>query len=236
MTTVSQLVFPSDPRFYRHRGHRYITTRQLEPAVSDLEKAASLVEGREDEIEPDGLPNARNIPTSTTNSNIWYHLGLARYLQGDFGRALEAYRKCLAFSKNPDGLVSTGHWLYMTLRRLGRTAEAERFLATVPGNLDVIENQDYEKLIRMYQGKVPAAALLGEAEKSGSAVSFATVAYGVGNWDFYNGREPQAADLFQRILANGDWAAFGDIAAEADLARISRRQSEKDSGRSTARR
>jgi tetratricopeptide (TPR) repeat protein len=226
--------FPSDPRFLRHRGHRYITTRRLEDAVTDLEKAAALVAGKPDETEPDGLPNARNIPTSTTNSNIWYHLGLARYLQGDFERALAAYRECLAFSKNPDGLVSTSHWLYMTLRRLGRAAEAERVLEAIPERLDVIENQDYERLLRMYQGRVSPASLLEEAGKSGSAVSFATVGYGVGNWDLTNGRTSEAVSLYRRILAGGDWAAFGDIAAEADLARL--RQSGKDSGRSTARR
>jgi tetratricopeptide (TPR) repeat protein len=211
--------FPSDARFYRHRGHRYITTRRLDDAVADLEKAASLVEGRPDEVEPDGLPNVRNIPTSTTQSNIWYHLGLARYLQGDFARALPAYRRCLDVSKNPDGLVSTGHWLYMTLRRLGRAEEAARLLESIPEELDVIENQDYERLLRMYRGGIAPAALLDGAEKDGSAVAFATVGYGVGNWDFYNGRTAEAASLFRRIVARGDWAAFGDIAAEADLAR-----------------
>ena len=39
-------------------------------------------------IEPDGQPNARNIPTSTLNSNIYYHLGLAQYLKGEFEAAL----------------------------------------------------------------------------------------------------------------------------------------------------
>ncbi len=228
--------FPSDPRFYRHRGHRYITTRRLEDAVADLEKAAALVEGKPDEVEPDGLPNARNIPTSTTSSNIWYHLGLARYLQGDFERALDAYRKCLSYSRNPDSLVSTGHWLYMTLRRLGRTEEAARFVASIGEGLDVIENQEYERLIRMYQGKVSAAALLEEASRASSPVSFATVGYGVGNWDLYSGRAPEAVELYRRIVESGDWAAFGEIAAEADLARLSPPQSGNDSGRSTARR
>jgi tetratricopeptide (TPR) repeat protein len=94
--------FPSDPRLYRHRGHRFITTRRFDAAISDLETAARLVADRPDEVEPDGLPNARNIPTSTLNSNIWYHLGLARYLRGDFDGALAAYRECAKFSTNPD--------------------------------------------------------------------------------------------------------------------------------------
>ena len=116
--------FRDDPRFLRHRGHRLITLRCFDLAISDLKRAAKLTKGKPDEIEPDGLPNARNIPTSTLQSNIWYHLGLAHYLKGDFKAALNAYREAMKVSKNPDMLVATTHWLYMTLRRLGRTKEA----------------------------------------------------------------------------------------------------------------
>ena len=63
---------------YRHRGHRYVSIREFDRAIADLEYAATLIEGTEDEIEPDGMPNAMNIPVSSLHSNIWYHLGLAR--------------------------------------------------------------------------------------------------------------------------------------------------------------
>jgi tetratricopeptide (TPR) repeat protein len=62
--------FPKDARFLRHRGHRYITLRCFDDAIRDFEAAAKLVKGQPDEIEPDGLPNAMNIPTSTLQSNI----------------------------------------------------------------------------------------------------------------------------------------------------------------------
>ena len=68
--------FPEDARMYRHRGHRYISLRKLDLAIADLEKAAELIDGKEDRVEPDGIPNARGIPVSTTNRNIWYHLWL----------------------------------------------------------------------------------------------------------------------------------------------------------------
>src|SRR5262245_45657802 len=54
--------FPTDARLYRHRGHRFITLRCFNDAIADLGKASKLIKGRPDEIEPDGLPNARNIP------------------------------------------------------------------------------------------------------------------------------------------------------------------------------
>src|SRR5688572_5982618 len=151
--------FPRDARLYRHRGHRYITLRCFDAAIADFEKAAKLIKGKPDEIEPDGLPNARNIPTSTLQSNIWYHLGLAHYLKGDFQRALSAYREAEKVSKNADMLVATTHWLYMTLRRLGREKEANRTLLTIKDDLDVIENADYYKMIGVYKGRLKAAAV-----------------------------------------------------------------------------
>src|SRR5688500_12103336 len=96
--------FPRDARFYRHRGHRYITLRRFDLAIDDLKKAAALTKGKPDEVEPDGQPNARNIPTGTLQFNIWYHLGLAQYLTGQNKDALNSYRECLKVSKNPDAL------------------------------------------------------------------------------------------------------------------------------------
>ncbi|MBL8987560.1 MAG: hypothetical protein JNJ80_14910, partial [Gemmatimonadetes bacterium] len=61
---------PNDARMYRHRGHRYLTIRRLDAAVRDLERADQLTRSSPDQVEPDGLPNARGIPTSTLKSNI----------------------------------------------------------------------------------------------------------------------------------------------------------------------
>lgn len=209
---------PHDARFLRHRGHRFLTLRRLELAEADLERAGELVRGRPDEVEPDGLPNARGIPTSTLQSNVWYHLGLARYLQGDFAGALDAYRECLAVSGNPDMLVATSHWLYMTLRRLGRPEEAGRVLEPIDADLDVIENRSYHRLLLLYRGELAAGELLAEAEETGS-LDLATVGYGVANWHLSHGRDGEARALFERIVEAGQWPAFGHLAAEAELAR-----------------
>ena len=77
-------LFPDESRLYRHRGHRYITIRKFDLAIEDFEKAVKLIENTPNQIEPDGMPNAKNIPESTLHGNIWYHLGLAYYLKHDF--------------------------------------------------------------------------------------------------------------------------------------------------------
>lgn len=209
---------PDDPRMYRHRGHRYITVRQFDDAIADLERAAQLVAGTDDEVEPDGMPNARNIPTSTLHSNIWYHLGLAYYLKGDFEHALRAYRECMTVSGNPDMLVATSHWLYMTLRRLGREDEAAAVLDPIDAEMDIIENDTYHVLLLMYKGELDAETLLAEAQAA-DGIENATLGYGIGNWHFYNGRLEQAEGVFRSVLQGPQWAAFGYIAAEADVQR-----------------
>ncbi len=211
--------FPDDARFLRHRGHRLITTRQFEKAENDLARASALVQGKPDVVEPDGQPNARNLPRSTLQFNIWYHLGLARYLRGDFEPALRAYRECLKVSTNDDARVATSHWLYMTLRRLGRNAEATSVLDAIGPKLDVVENASYQRLLAMYKGQLAPEALL---EQSAAGLDWTTVAYGVGNWHYYNHRQSDAEAVWRTILHGPHWAAFGSIAAEADLHRLQR--------------
>jgi tetratricopeptide (TPR) repeat protein len=210
---------PRDARLYRHRGHRYITVRCFGAAVADLERAARLVRRRPDEVEPDGLPNARGIPTSTLNSNVFYHLGLAHYLRGDFPAALAAYRECMKFSKNPDMLAATAHWLYMTLRRMGREAEAREVLDLVRDDAELIENDDYQRLIMMYKGKKTPDALLGDASKNPDSVSYASTAYGVANWYLYTGQTARAGRVLMEIMDSSQRTSFGFIAAEAELRR-----------------
>jgi len=213
--------FPDDARFYRHRGHRYLSLRRLDPAVQDLERAARIIAGQPDEVEPDGLPNARNTPTSTLQSNIWYHLGLAYYLRGDFENALRAYRQCLGVSKNPDMLVATSNWLYLTLRRLGRTADAARVLAPINNDLDIIENRSYQRLLLMYKGELPQDSVLRLSPSGEPSLDDVTTAYGVGTWHLVNGRQAEADRIFRAVVgARSQWAAFGYLAAEAELARM----------------
>ena len=209
---------PEEPHLYRHRGHRYITLRQFDKAVADLTRAAELVEGRPDVVEPDGAPNAQNIPRSTLQSNIWYHLALAHYLLGDFEKSLEAWRECMKVSKNDDMIVATSDWLYMTLRRLGREDEATTVLEPIHADMEILENFSYHRRLLMYKGELLPEALLNVADAT--SLDVATQGYGVGNWYFYNGQTDQAEAIFGRILEGDYWAAFGYIAAEAEMARL----------------
>jgi tetratricopeptide (TPR) repeat protein len=214
--------YPDNPWLYRHRGHRYISVRELDRAAADLERATVLTQGKPDEVEPDGQPNARNMPIGTLQSNIAYHLALAYYLKGDYERALPVYRRELTDARNDDRRVSTAHWLYMSLRRLGRDREAAEVLVPIRRAMNVIENETYHRLLLLYKGELPVDSVLSVGPTGEMSVTDATGAYGVGNWHLYNGRRADAERVFRRILAGGQWGAFGYIAAEMEIARMRR--------------
>jgi tetratricopeptide (TPR) repeat protein len=206
---------PSDARLYRHRGHRYITTRQFARAQADLERAAALVQGQPDQVEPDGQPNAAGVPRTTLHFNIWYHLGLAYYLQGHYAQALEAYARCLEVSHNDDAVVATSDWLWMTLMRLQRPAEAARVLARITPRMDILENASYHRRLLMYKGELRPDDLLDTANADDTTI--ATQGYGVANYYVVSGQPQKARAIYERIVAGAGWNAFGYIAAEADL-------------------
>ena len=210
--------YPNDPRFYRHRGHRHITVRQFDKAVADFEKAVSLIKGKPDEIEPDGAPNPTGVPRSTLQFNIWYHLGLAYYLQGNYQKAYDAYVECMNVSKNDDSIVATADWTWMTLMRLGRKAEAAKVLERITPKMDILENASYHRRLLMYKGIEKPEALLDTAKADDTTI--ATQGYGVGNWYLYGGQPQKAREIFDKVVAGSGWAAFGFIAAEAELARM----------------
>jgi len=211
--------FPGSYRLYRHRGHRYITTRKFKKAIADLKKAAQLVHGQPLEIEADGIPNPANIPVSNTQFNIWYHLGLAYYLSGDFEQAVSAYRECLQWCKNDDSRVATVDWLYMTYRRMNNTKAAQALLIQIKEDMNLLENHSYHNRLLMYKGlKTPASLLNPKGDsQSDPGLTFATQGYGVGNWYYYNGQKEKAGEIFAKVLKSKSRAAFGYIAAEVDL-------------------
>ena len=211
--------YPNDAWMYRHRGHRYLTVREFDNAIRDLERASQLVEGKPDVVEPDGQPNAANQPIGSLHSNINYHLALAYYLKGDYEKALPVYRRELATATNDDRRVSIGHWLYMSLRRLGRDAEAAQSVTQFTPNMRVVENGTYHQLVLMYRGLVSSDSVLKLGPTGEMSVTDATAAYGLANWHWYNGRRAEAERTWRRILTGGQWGAFGYIAAEVELAR-----------------
>ena len=221
--------FPEDARMYRHRGHRYISIREFDKAIADLEKAAEIIRGTDDEIEPDGMPNALNIPVSTLHGNIWYHLGLAYYLIRDYPNAYRAYLNCRQSGTNHDNLVSSTHWLYMIQRRLGNPKTADSLLAPITPDLTVIENSSYHNLCLFYKGLMEEKDLVPEGDPTAASDA---IAYGLANWYLVsqdNVDNKKGVAWLKDIVEGENWSSFGYIAAESDLILTLRKRPDSNS-------
>ena len=209
--TIGIETHPNDARFYRHRGHRYISTRQYDNAISDFEKAVKLIDQKADQVEPDGLPNAKNIPLSTLHGNIWYHLGLAYYLKNDMDNALKAFSNRAVAHKYDDNIVSSGHWLYMIYRKLNKIEESVNVLSEVDQDMDIIENMSYHQTCLFYKG------VLQESEMVIDEVAL----YSLANWYVYEKKDTlKAKQYYQELLSTGNPYSFAYIAGESDWVRL----------------
>ena len=203
--------YPDDARFYRHRGHRYISTRQYDKAIKDFRKAIGLIDEKVDQIEPDGLPNKKNIPLTTLNGNIWYHIGLAYYLTNDMNNALKAFSNRSVSHKYDDNIVSSAHWLYMINRRLGDIEGADRIIDKVNSEMDIIENMSYHQSCLFYKGEL----------KESQIVIDDVALYSLANWYMYQKNDTiNAKKYYQKLLKNGNPYSFAFIAGESDWIRF----------------
>jgi len=202
---------PNDARFYRHRGHRYISTRQYDKAIQDFQKAIKLIDGNVDQIEPDGLPNKKNIPLTTLHGNIWYHIGLAYYLKNDMKNALKAYSNRSVSQKYDDNIVSSAHWLYMINRRLGNIEKADSIINKVNNKMNIIENMSYYQSCLFYKGKI----------KESDIIIDDVALYSLANWYMYEKNDRlNAKKYYQKLLDKGNPYSFAYIAGESDWIKI----------------
>ena len=203
--------FPYDARFYRHRGHRYISTRQYDNAINDFKRALELVDGKEDQIEPDGLPNSKNIPLSTLHGNIWYHLGLAYYLKNDMNNAAKSFSDRSVTHKFDDNIVSSAHWLYMIYRRQNKIEQSNSIVENISKDMDIIENMSYHQTSLFHKG------LIKESEINIDEVAL----YSIANWYIYEKNDTlKAKDYYKELLEAGNPFSFAYIAAESDWKRL----------------
>ena len=193
---------PDAPRLFVDRGHRYINVRLLGEALNDLQTAEMLEHAK---------------PDASEEQQIHYLTGLANYLSGDFEKALAAYRRSLALAKTPDRLVATTDWTWMTLRRLGRTKDAEQVLEPISIDTNVSDSVAHHQLLLMYEGEIAPEELMRQSANTTEGV---TILYGIGNWYYVNGQTEKAVPVWKKILDGNQSFNFGYVAAEAEMARL----------------
>ena len=188
-------IAPNDPVLYRWRGHRYLSVRDHDRAMADLARGGRL---------------------DSTSYGIDYHLGVLRYLRGDFVGAASAFARAQPRAPDAGELAGSTDWLWMALQRAGRGAEAQAMLARRPDSLAT--TVAYAQRLRLYRGEIGPEQVLTPADTTDVAV--ATLSYGVGNWFLVRGDTTAARRWFRRSIASGGWPAFGFMASEAELRRL----------------
>jgi len=187
---------PNNALLLRWRGHRYLSVREFDRASADLTRGAAI----------DG-----------TIYGIWYHLGVIQYLRGDFAAAAGSFAKAQPIAPDAGELAGSTDWLWMSLSRAGRGADAKAMLDRRPDNKPV--DNAYTRRLRLYRGEIGPDDVVTAADTD--EVQIATLAYGLGNWYLIRGDKAQARKWFERSIQSGGWPAFGFIASEAELRRLS---------------
>lgn len=193
--TRALAVAPNDPMLLRWRGHRHLSVREFDLAMADLTRGYGL---------------------DSTNYGILYHLGVLRFVRGDFNAAADAFARAQPRAPDAGELAGATDWLWMSLQRAGRAAEADAMLARHPDSLAT--TVAYAKRLRLYRGDIGPDALFTPSDTSD--IDVATLAYGLGDWYMIKGDTARARAQFERSVKSGGWPAFGFIASEAELARM----------------
>lgn len=193
--TRGLMIEPDNALLLRWRGHRLLSVREFDRAYVDLARGASL---------------------DSSIYGIWYHLGVLQYLRGDFNGAAASFAKAQPIAPDAGELAGSTDWLWMSLSRAGRGAEAKAMLDRRPDSKPVMNA--YTRRLQLYRGEIGPDAVITPADTDD--VQVATLAYGLGNWYLVRGDKAEARKWFERSIQSGGWPAFGFIVSEVELTRL----------------
>ncbi len=199
--TNGMKVAPNNALLYRWRGHRYLSVREFDKAMADFNH---------------GLQLDSNV------YGIWYHLGVLKFLRGDFNGAAAAFARGQPRAPDAGELAGSTDWLWMSLERAGRDKEAVAMLARHADSLQTEPNYAYTKRLKMYRGQTAPTALITQADTAD--VQVATLSFGLGNWYMVKGDTVKAKAAFVQAIKSGGWPGFGFIVSEAELKRLAKQQ------------
>ena len=191
---------PNNALLYRWRGHRHLSLREFDAALDDFSKGLKI---------------------DSTVYGIWYHLGIVRFANGDFNGAADAFKRAQPRAPDAGELAGSTDWLWMSLSRAGKSAEAKAMLAKRPDSLKTDPEYGYTKRLRMYRGEVTPENLITKTDTAD--VQVATLNFGLGNYYLVKGDTAKARAAFEKSIKSGGWPGFGFIISEIELKRTARK-------------
>ena len=188
-------IAPDNAMLYRWRGHRHLSVREFDQARDDLEHALAL---------------------DSTNYGALYHLGIVRFVRGEFAGAADAFQRAQPRAPDAGELKGSTDWLWMSLSRAGQSAAAKAMLDRHPDSLPI--DNAYATRLRLYRGEIGPDQVMTAADTAD--VQVATLSYGVGNWYLVRGDTATARTWFERSVRSGGWPGFGFIVSEVGTNRL----------------
>src|SRR5687767_14597874 len=126
-------IAPDNAMLYRWRGHRYLSVREFDRALADLTRGFAL---------------------DSLNYGVLYHLGIVRFVRGEFAAAADAFRRAQPRAPEAGELTGSTDWLWMSLSRAGRNTEAKVMLDRRPDTAKVANA--YARRLQLYRGEITA--------------------------------------------------------------------------------
>ena len=132
---------PDNALLLRWRGHRYLSVREFDRALADLTRGGKI---------------------DATMYGIWYHLGVVQFVRGEFSAAAESFARAQPIAPDAAELAGSTDWLWMSLSRAGRGAEAKAMLDRRPDNKPVVNA--YTRRLQLYRGEIGPEAVVTTAD------------------------------------------------------------------------
>lgn len=205
---------PSSFRLLRHRGHRYITIRQFDLAIDDLQRAAFYSRPAKNEIELDDIRKRNKSFISNDKFNIYYYLGIAHYLKGSYDKCISSFKKCATFANNDELKVCVTHWFYLTYQKIGNEKAANDLLLPITRKTKAIYNSEYLNLLMVYKGLYEPATVLSYAENEDKSIN-PVLGYGIANWYLFKGEIEKPTRILDLVLQSHSWDCLEYIATES---------------------
>ncbi len=139
-------------------------------------------------------------------------------MRGEFAEAAASFAKAQPIAPDSGELQGSTDWLWMSLSRAGRGADAKAMVDRRPDTHAQPVTNAYTRRLQLYRGEIGPDAVVTAADTDDLQV--ATLAYGLGNWYLVRGDKVKAREWFERSVKSGGWPTFGFIVSEVELRRL----------------
>ncbi|MBN7798766.1 tetratricopeptide repeat protein [Parahaliea mediterranea] len=204
--------FPDSYKLLRFRGRHLARSRQFAAAIADYQLGLEKMRGQADSFEPNGIPNALDLTTSSYRQNLHYYLGQTSFAVGDYKamfEQLEKSREPLVVLPFDDHEIAVIFWQTIALRKQSRHDQAKALLSRLQEPARILENATYYQALRV---------LTGRADESGETSGDNLARFALAMKREFAGDVDGARAVLEAILADN---AKGYWPAEAALAQLS---------------